>query len=137
MATTRLLQGGMEPVSQRPRASAYTTPADGDFVVLDSDGLVAIATATSASLLGRAKPSYESGQVLVVEAKPNVQFLMRCTGTPTQTNVGETFDLAIASGEFKVNLSASDYDVVRIEEILDAAKGLVFVSVPAAKSQAL
>jgi hypothetical protein len=137
MATTRLLQGGMEPVSQYPLATGYT-PVDGDWVVLDADGEVAAATASSTVLLGRAKPSYDDGYVLVVKAMPNVQFLMRADDTVAQTMVGDTFDLVVANtGEFLVDVGASSLDVIRIDEILDATAKLVYVSVPAAKSQAV
>ena len=108
-------------ITEYPAAASQTIEV-GDPVALDSNGRVIIATAGSAALLGicaKAVSSTSAGDPIFVYDDPDVEFEI-AADDPTevlQTVVGETHDLIVDSGTFKVNLGATATNVLRVKAI--------------------
>lgn len=136
MMVTKLMGPSKEPSTEHLLDSGYTTAQSGDFVTRDGDNAVAEATAESTALFGRVTPDLDGVHAQVIRGETGVWFLVHSTITPTATMVGTACDLAIVNGEHKANVEASSTGVFKVEEIVDADAKLIFVSIPAAKSQA-
>lgn len=124
-----------DPNIQAFKKKASTTFAEGDMVVVDSNGFVDKAVAGSTAILGiimqtvlATDPDYAVASMVAVDIpKRGDQFIADVsTGTPAQTMVGETHDL---DDENSVDVVATTTNVVKVEKILaDATK--VIISFP-------
>lgn len=133
-----VIGGGAEKVKRCAITSGQTIKND-DFVILTSDGTVSPAAATSAAIYGRAKLDYTTGYVLVTLAYPDQWYQVKASGTVAETNVGETHDISLeaVTNIHLCNLSGTTYNVLKIQQIIDATTKQIFVSVPPAVSQAV
>lgn len=132
--------GGVDFVEQIFAITAQQSLTNGDFVVLDAAGTISEATAQSAALLGRYKPDLTSGYGMVSLATTGARFLVKCNSAITAALVGDFVDLIVVSGEHQADTNAvaqASTKVFRIEEIVDAAAQLAYVSIVPAKSQAV
>jgi len=98
------------------------TIAKGDPVVLNSSGLVEVATASSAALLGiagTAVTSAAAGASILVFDDPEAVIRCKCdtAGENVQTITGETHDLVGSTGAFYVNSGATTTNVFRVLQI--------------------
>ena len=93
------------------------TIAIGDPVIYNGSGLIAVGTATSPSFAGVAASSCSSaaaGTEIDVYNDPDQEFLVACSGTPTQAMAGNFVDVEGTTGAFECNENASTYRVVQI-----------------------
>lgn len=103
----------------------------GDALTMLSTGLIDIASASSALILGvcQSKLTAESGvskKVLYVPAFDNIVFSGQCSGTYTPVNAGELVDIEGTTGIMEINEDAQSVNVVRIiglDQHLDNAVG--------------
>jgi hypothetical protein len=115
------IRNDKDRITEYPAAAAQTLKV-GQPVALDGDGRVVLATAGSAALLGicaKDATSTSAGDPVFVHDHPDVEFEI-AADDPTevlQTVVGETHDLIVDSGTFKVNLGATATNVLRIKAI--------------------
>jgi hypothetical protein len=91
----------------------------GDAVILLSTGVIDIASATSAAILGvcQGKVTAEAGvqkKVLVVPALKNIVFSGQCSGTYSPVNAGESVDIEGTTGIMEIDENAQDIGVARI-----------------------
>lgn len=108
-------------VNRYPVAASQTIKV-GQPVLLNSSGLVIIATASTDDLLGiAASPVTAStaGDEILVFDDPRALFrgLADDPAQVLQAVVGDTCDLIVDSGVFKLNLDATVKDVVRVRAI--------------------
>ena len=91
----------------------------GDAVILMSTGVVDIATASSAAILGvcQSKVTGETGvqkQVAVVPAYKDILFSGQCSGDYSPVNAGESVDIEGTTGIMEINENAQSAGVARI-----------------------
>jgi hypothetical protein len=115
------IRNDKDRITEYPTAASQTIEV-GDPVALDSNGRVVIATAVSAKLLGicaKAVSATSAGDPIFVYDDPDVQFEIAADDATEvlQTVVGETHDLIVDSGTFKVNLGATSTNVLRVKAI--------------------
>lgn len=110
-------------VKQFPLAAAQTI-AEGDMCTINTDGLVEIATAGSAKLLGPAARgtavvNSAAGDKISVHCNPHATFRCLCDDATEnlQAVVGDEVDLIGTTGAQYVNLGASATDVFVVQEI--------------------
>lgn len=118
-----------------PLETAYTdsnvTLNAGDAVTMLSDGTIAIATSSSAAILGvcQTKVTGETGvrkKITYIPALPNVVFAGQCSGTFSPVNAGESVDIEGTTGIMEINEDAQSTGVARIiglEKRIDNAAG--------------
>uniref|UniRef100_A0A6M3IDS3 Putative structural protein n=1 Tax=viral metagenome TaxID=1070528 RepID=A0A6M3IDS3_9ZZZZ len=116
-----------QPVDGDLRVNRYELAASqtievGDPVTLNSSGLVEIAGAASAALLGvAASPctSSTANDVILVYDGLDTVFKCRCdaSGEAVQAIVGDIVDLVVTSNVFYANLGASAVDVLKVVDI--------------------
>lgn len=95
------------------------TIAVGDPVELNSSGLVIVATATSAALVGvaaEACTSAAAGTIIGVYDDPKQLYKGKCDDSTQllQAVKGDTCDIVGSTGAFLLNLDATSYNVVRV-----------------------
>ena len=93
------------------------TIAIGDPVIYNGSGLIAVGAATSPSFAGVAASACSSaaaGTEIDVYNDPDQEFLVACSGTPTQAMAGNFVDVEGTTGAFECNENASTYRVVQI-----------------------
>jgi len=114
----------LKPVSNHTRITRYLLAASqtirpGDPVVLNSSGLVELATDGSTALLGISAQNVSSSAAndpIGVFDDPDLEFeiLADTAGEAVQTVVGETHDIAKPSTTFLANLGAATTNVLRV-----------------------
>lgn len=109
-------------ITRYPLAASQTI-AVGDPLELNSSGLVIVATATSAALLGVAASACAASAALdpiMVYDDPKAEFIATCDAyaEAVQAIVGDEVDLIGSTGAFLVNLGASAVDVFVVKEVV-------------------
>lgn len=108
-------------VERYPTAASQTI-AKGDPVVINANGLIEVATAASAALLGVAATpvtASSAGDEILVYNDPKAVFVAKCDNAAEnlQATVGDEVDLIGSTGAFFVNLGASTTDVFVVRQI--------------------
>lgn len=104
------------------KVAAAQTIAKGDPVVLNSSGLVEVADATSAALLGTSASTLAApaaGTAIAVYDDPKVILQGKCDAyaEAVQAIIGDYVDLIGSTGAFYVNLGASSTDVFQVVNV--------------------
>lgn len=104
------------------KAAASQTIAKGDPVVLNASGLVEVADATSAALLGISASTLSAssaGDPIAVYDDPKVILQGKCDNSTeaVQAVIGDYVDLIGSTGAFYVNLGASSTDVFQVVNV--------------------
>jgi hypothetical protein len=115
------IRNDKDRITEYPAAASQTIEV-GDPVAINSGGQVIIATAGSTALLGicaKAVADTSAGDPVFVYDHPDVEFEIAADDPDEvlQTVVGETHDLIVDSGTFKVNLGATATNVLRVKAI--------------------
>lgn len=101
------------------KTASNVTLNPGDAVIRLTTGLIGLALATSTSILGvsQSKLTGEAGvqkDCMFVPALPGIVFSGQCSGTPTQSVVGEKHDIEGGTGVMEINEDATSTNVVEI-----------------------
>lgn len=117
----------LKPVSNHTRIRRYYLAASqtiepGDPVVLNASGLVELADASSAALLGICAEKVTSSTAadpVGVFDDPHLEFQIAAdtANQAVRTEVGDTCDLVVASTVFKANLDATSTNVLLVTAV--------------------
>ena len=109
---------GSFPIYTEKTASNVTLNP-GDAIIRLTTGLIGLALSTSASILGvsQSKITAEAGiqkDCKYVPALPGLVFSGQCSGTPTQSTIGEKHDIEGGTGVMEINEDAAVNPAVEI-----------------------
>lgn len=106
---------GNTVATKRHEIYSGQTLVDGDWVVLNSDGTISKAGATSANLYGRFKVDYTDSNYGIVElGLADVEFCVKCDASIDATMIGQLFDI---NADGTLDVAGSTYDVLQMREL--------------------